>query len=201
MDGIHAYFWAGLYFVMIVIEMTYGKKITAGIRFNSMWGAVMYTNLLSVVPMFLLGWAMGDYKKFDDNSFEWNLPAITMLVVSSVVGVLIGYTGWSCRALVTATSFTLIGVINKILTILLNVGIWDKHATPFGILALMVCLGGGSLYQQSGLRSASNATIVKEPSGKSSKEVEVQPLMLGSPSKSDKSSPREEVDDVGISAA
>jgi hypothetical protein len=36
-------------------------------------------------------------------------------------GTLIGYTSWSCRSLMSATSFTLVGVINKFLTILLNV--------------------------------------------------------------------------------
>lgn len=36
--------------------------------------------------------------------------------------------------MVSATTFTLVGVINKfITTVLLNVMIWDKHSTPLGI--------------------------------------------------------------------
>lgn len=89
----------------------------------------------------------------DTADWGWTTPAIAMLVVSSIVGTLIGYTGWSCRSLVSATTFTLVGVVNKFLTILLNVFIWDKHASPLGIAALVFCLLGGSCYKQAPMRS------------------------------------------------
>ena len=186
LSGVAAYSWAILYFFMICFEMTYGKKITSGIKFNSMWGPVLYTNLLSVLPMFLLGWGMGDYSKFSnpEKSWEWSVPAITMLILSSVVGTLIGYTGWSCRSLVSATSFTLVGVINKFLTILLNVFIWDKHATPLGIVALVICLGGGSFYQQAPLRAD---RLVAEKSRDMQSAIEVQPLVGKAGAGADKS--------------
>ncbi len=117
-----------------------------------------------------------------------------MLAVSSVVGTLIGYTGWSCRSLVSATTFTLVGVINKFLTILLNVFIWDKHASPLGIAALVVCLLGGSCYRQSPMRSNATApagsglgrglggkhhaqAIADSEEGKGGIEVEAVPLV------------------------
>ena len=40
-------------------------------------------------------------------------------------------------------------------TILLNVVIWDQHATTGGILALFVCLAGGSIYEQAPMRGES----------------------------------------------
>ncbi len=64
MDGLAAYSWAILYFVTICFEMTYGKKITSGVRFASMWGPTFYTNFLSLLPMFLLGYTMGDFDTF-----------------------------------------------------------------------------------------------------------------------------------------
>lgn len=153
LEGISAYYWSILYFFMIVFEMTYGKKMTSEIDFNSSWGPVYYTNLLSSMPMLLLGITMGDYEKFHPLHFDWNIPAVSMLFFSSVVGLLIGWTGWTCRSMVTATSFTLVGVINKFLTILLNVFIWDKHASGSGILALILCLLGGSRYRQAPARN------------------------------------------------
>lgn len=162
MDGLAAYTWAILYFVTICFEMTYGKKITSGIRFNSMWGPTFYTNFLSVTPMFLLGYLMGDFKDFSAAEgtrgsesaelWKWTTAGVVMLVVSSLMGTLIGYTSWSCRSLVSATTFTLVGVINKFITILLNVFIWDKHASPLGIMALVLCLIGGSFYKQAPMR-------------------------------------------------
>jgi len=50
--------------------------------------------------------------------------------------------------MVSATSFTLVGVVNKFLTVLLNVMVWEKHSTPFGIFAVCLCLGAGFFYQQ-----------------------------------------------------
>ena len=54
--------------------------------------------------------------------------------------------------------------MNKLLTVLINVLIWDKHATPFGIAALCVCLGGGSLYQQAPLRKHSYTPLARNDS-------------------------------------
>ena len=36
------------------------------------------------------------------------------------------YTGWMCRDLISATSYTLVGVVNKFITILLNVLVWGE---------------------------------------------------------------------------
>jgi len=75
------------------------------------------------------------------------------------MGTLIGYSSWWCRGVVSATSFTLIGVINKCLTILLSVMIWGQHATPGGIFSLFVCLSGGLIYQQAPMRGESNKVV------------------------------------------
>ena len=44
--------------------------------------------------------------------------------------------------------------MNKMLTVTVNVLIWDKHASSGGIAALAVCLIGGSFYQQAPPRDA-----------------------------------------------
>lgn len=53
-----------------------------------------------------------------------------------------------CRGMVSATSYTLVGVVNKFLTVLLNVIIWDKHSSPWGLFAVCMCLLAGTFYQQ-----------------------------------------------------
>jgi GDP-mannose transporter len=86
----------------------------------------------------------------------WTLsPAgMALLLLGCIAGTGIGYSSWWCRDKVSATSFTLIGVMNKCLTILLNVMVWDKHAPPGGIASLVFCLVGGAIYQQSPMRAA-----------------------------------------------
>ena len=36
--------------------------------------------------------------------------------------------------MVSATTYTLVGVVNKFITVLLNVLIWDKHSSPIGLI-------------------------------------------------------------------
>lgn len=74
------------------------------------------------------------------------------LILGCITGTAIGYSSWWCRDKVAATTFTLIGVMNKCLTVLLNLVIWDQHAPPMGIASLFVCLIGGMLYQQAPMR-------------------------------------------------
>lgn len=58
-----------------------------------------------------------------------------------------------CRGNVSATTYTVVGVCNKAITIVLNVMIWDKHASAVGLFGLVVCLGAGLAYKQAPLRS------------------------------------------------
>ena len=53
----------------------------------------------------------------------------------------------------SATTFTLIGIGNKFFTLLLNVLIWDKHASTLGIVVVCVCLLAGVFYQQTPKRA------------------------------------------------
>jgi hypothetical protein len=84
------------------------------------------------------------------------------------------YTGWLCRGMVSATTYTLVGVVNKFLTVLLNVMVWDKHSTPFGILSVCMCLGAGSFYQQAPKREEKPKTVL--PS--SAQDVEQQKSLI-----------------------
>lgn len=42
MRGVHTYSWAMAYLFFIVVEMTYGKKITSSVKMRSQWGPVLY---------------------------------------------------------------------------------------------------------------------------------------------------------------
>ncbi|KAK2411612.1 GDP-mannose transporter GONST3 [Trifolium repens] len=70
-------------------------------------------------------------------------------------GLVIGYAlcssffGFVARKAVSATAFTVTGVVNKFLTVAINVTIWDKHASPAGLVCLLFTIVGGVLYQQS----------------------------------------------------
>ncbi len=64
--------------------------------------------------------------------------------------------------MVSATTYTLVGVVNKFLTVLLNVIVWDKHSSPVGLTAVCVCLLCGSFYQQAPRRDEARKQAEKD---------------------------------------
>jgi GDP-mannose transporter len=148
LNGIGAYTWVIIYFFLITFEMTYGKKLTSAVKMDSVWGPVLYCNLLAALPMFLLGYLNGDYEGIQTKMADIPPNGMMVLLFSCVAGTMIGYTGWLCRGMVSATTYTLVGVVNKFLTVLLNVLLWDKHSSPMGLFAVCLCLLSGTFYQQ-----------------------------------------------------
>ena len=71
--------------------------------------------------MFLIGYTKGDYHGIHTKLLALSPNGMLVIAFSCVVGTLIGYSGWLCRGKISATSFTLVGVVNKFLTVLLNV--------------------------------------------------------------------------------
>lgn len=148
LQGIGAYTWVIIYFFLITFEMTYGKKLTSSVKMDSVWGPVLYCNALAMGPMFMLGYTAGDYEGITEKLLELPSSGVLVLLFSCVTGCLIGYTGWLCRSMVSATTYTLVGVVNKFLTVLLNVLIWEKHASTLGLVSVVFCLLAGLFYQQ-----------------------------------------------------
>ncbi|XXG48561.1 hypothetical protein AAC387_Pa02g2974 [Persea americana] len=148
-----AYSWAFAYLVTITTEMVYIKHMVTNLGLNT-WGFVFYNNLLSlmIAPVF---WILtGEYKDvfaaIGANSGNWVEPgAFFGVALSCVFGLLISFFGFAARKAISATAFTVTGVVNKFLTVVINVLIWDKHATPFGLVCLLFTIIGGVLYQQS----------------------------------------------------
>ena len=84
-----------------------------------------------------------------------------MLVLSCIVGAGISYTGWWCRSLTTATTYTTLGVLCKLGTVLLNLVLWDSHASAPGLAALSVCLFAGSLYTEAPPRLLKDKSLLR----------------------------------------
>mmetsp|Transcript_33694 Transcript_33694/g.34321 ORF Transcript_33694/g.34321 Transcript_33694/m.34321 type:complete len:331 (+) Transcript_33694:103-1095(+) len=173
LEGLSAYTWVIAYFFLITFEMTYGKKLTSSVKMDSVWGPVLYCNFLACLPMFSLGYAAGDFTHAWDTLKDLPTTGILVLLFSCVTGTLIGYTGWLCRGMVSATTYTLVGVLNKFLTVLLNVILWDKHSSSTGLVAVCLCLTAGVFYQQAPMRD----DIRKDESPSSRDNESLSPLI------------------------
>jgi len=160
-QGVAAYKWPILYLCIISLEMAYGKKIIRSVDLKTLSGPVLYTNLLGLPPMFSFALMGHEFSKLHaamqaataTSKPVFNAPGMIFLFLGCIAGTGIGYSGWWCRDKVSATSFTVIGVMNKCLTILVNLLIWDQHAPMGGIASLFLCLVGGVLYRQAPMRN------------------------------------------------
>lgn len=78
--------------------------------------------------------------------------------------------------MISATSFTLTGVVNKFLTVLLNATLWNKHSSYMGMAAVCGCLMAGAFYEQAPMRNTAtpSAGAGSKKTKKKSKALSVQ---------------------------
>lgn len=65
----------------------------------------------------------------------------------------------NARKKLQATAYSVLGVVCKFATVLVNTVIWDNHASALGIFFLCICITGGVLYQQ----EMKSAVLTKQP--------------------------------------
>jgi len=130
--------------MLLAAQMTYGKWMTEKIEMTQ-WERVFYTNAFAVPPTALIFLSTGEYSQARDVVLGEN--ATLWLLASCAMGVGISYCGWKVRTVITATTFTLVGVLNKMATIAFTVVVWPQDTTLTSIAALVACILFGLLYQ------------------------------------------------------
>jgi GDP-mannose transporter len=151
-DGVRAYAWVGAYCLTLAAEMLLGKAITSQHE-ASLGASVLLTNGYALAPFLAIGAATGELSRGLDAAL-YTPHACAVLALSCALSAGIGFSSWWARDLLSATTFTVVGTVNKVLTVLINILFWNKHATPLGTAFLLVCLAGGAAYQQAPMRAA-----------------------------------------------
>ena len=152
--------WAVLYVGVLAFEMVYVKHVLSSVPMST-WTRVYYNNGLALffMPAFIL--VGHEYAEVGRAAalLQGSSRAATAVGLSCLAGIGISFTGFGLRSLITATTFTVIGVMNKLLTVLLSLMLLrrDEPASPFAILALLACIAGGTLYRQAPIRAAATA--------------------------------------------
>ena len=130
--------------------MTWGKHVTDNSDVN-LTTSVFICNLTSIVPILVL--AVLEKEHLIIREHRWlSLYAVGVLGTSCVMGTALSYLGWQMRTIMSATSFTVVGVLNKVFTVILNLVLWPDDAVWSSTVGLMFSLVGGSFYQQSTMR-------------------------------------------------
>eukprot|EP00232_Nephroselmis_pyriformis_P025649 CAMPEP_0182870660 /NCGR_PEP_ID=MMETSP0034_2-20130328/10661_1 /TAXON_ID=156128 /ORGANISM="Nephroselmis pyriformis, Strain CCMP717" /LENGTH=445 /DNA_ID=CAMNT_0025003173 /DNA_START=331 /DNA_END=1668 /DNA_ORIENTATION=+ len=165
------YFWGIMYWLFMVADQLVLKHIVDGGPKLTTWGRVYYQNALSLLPAMILSLALGEASTlatapvYGRGGAKMDLPTFMAVGASCVVGCGISFSGFLLRKYVSALSFTVIGVVNKLASVAINTLIWDKHAGMEGLGALCVCVLGATLYRQPEKKGAPGAVATPgEPS-------------------------------------
>lgn len=155
MRGLSAYGWVGAYYVAICASDVFGKHIVSGLRWQSMWGPTMYTNVLSTLPMLLFALPAGELRALAAlDAGVWTARVACLLLLSVTLSVAISFFGWRCRSRLSATSFTVLGVVNKLAAALGSALLSSRrNVSPTGTACLAGCLVVAAFYQQAPLRA------------------------------------------------
>lgn len=163
MSGVQAYTWAIIYYCFLIFSMVWGKKLLSQIELrNKLVGSVYYTNIISIPIMFSFAYLKNEQTTFLDALMNLVPVGWVYLIISCIIGTGISYAGWWCRDVTSATTYTLIGVLNKLGTIAVSLLVMEDHASWGGVASLMCCIVGGSFYRAPPLRKPAYQPVSTE---------------------------------------
>ena len=146
---VRAYSWVLCWFFVFCFDQIFIKYVVDAADVSP-WTNSFWTNAAAVVPSLGLALMQAEYK------VALNLSAIFFVSMSCLVGVAMSVSSFQLRALVSATYFTVIGTVCKILSVVINYFMWDKHASVTGLASLGFCIISALFYEQSPSRSKVN---------------------------------------------
>uniref|UniRef100_A0A383V2L7 Sugar phosphate transporter domain-containing protein n=1 Tax=Tetradesmus obliquus TaxID=3088 RepID=A0A383V2L7_TETOB len=156
-QGFHikAYTWLCVWGAFFLFEACYVKHVCDTVAMSN-WGRVYYTNFLAAMALLLVfPLCSGEHEVLRAAAFD--IPQVSVLFMSCAVGVCMSHAGYLMRSNVSATAGVVVGVVCKIGSVLINLLIWDQHASPIQLCFLAMGLMGGSLFQQAPLRTKPSA--------------------------------------------
>jgi GDP-mannose transporter len=149
--SVKAYLWVVVWYVFFCFDAIFIKHRVDTITVINNWERVFYQNTWASILLAIK--IVYDEKKLTDvvhSGDNWN--AYLFLTAGCVIGISMSYFSLTCRKILTATYFTLIGNLCKFITILISVILWKKHASWMGILCVTMSILIGMAYKQSPLR-------------------------------------------------
>eukprot|EP00898_Chlorokybus_atmophyticus_P003723 jgi/Chlat1/4351/Chrsp29S04504 len=147
--------WACLWYATFALDMVYIKHVVDTVPMHA-WGRVLYQNTLALpilLCLFLIG---GEYTTVGVASTKvYSMKAIVVVLASCICGAGLSWSAFSLRALVSATTFTVVGIVCKMATVLIAaLSLSNEVPNPAGLFGLVACILASTFYQQSPKRQS-----------------------------------------------
>lgn len=151
--SVTAYVWVFMWYLLFCFDQIYIKRVIDSVVVKSNWERVFYINFWAMLfsalyiafDTFLV---VGYQRKYHHLLKSFNAMSTGIVCSSIVAGVAMSYFSLACRTYLSATCFTVVGNVCKFITVIINIIIWDKHASVPGLCFLGICILSATLYQQ-----------------------------------------------------
>lgn len=147
---IRAYFWLAVWYVSFTAYEVVVKHMCDTVAVDN-WTRVVYTNAMAgSLLATLLPFVRAEHEVLI--AMDWT-PNVTMtLLVSCFIGIGVSHSAYVMRSSCSATLSAVVGILCKVFTVLINMLIWDKHASVVELAFLAVGLLSGAFYEQAPMR-------------------------------------------------
>lgn len=161
--------WVVLYMVMMPVDGVLIKHLIGSMGFSP-WGMVYYNNLCAALPgiFFSLVLELNSKEKWFEVLAAAAAPAAVFpIFLSCMLGISVSYFQLNVRKAISSTAFTVLGVSNKFLTVVLNHFFMESQREARSILSVILAIIGAVIFQQTvkgkGLSTAPPPKPSKEP--------------------------------------
>lgn len=160
--------WIALFMVMMPVDAVVIKQLIGSVGL-SQWGLVLYQNLVAGA----LGMACSIVLEVNSLSQKVDLVegpssnVVFPVVLSAVCGISLSYFQMSVRKVVSSTAFMVLGVANKLGSLLLNQLIMAPPGTALSSGCVVLSIFGAVLFQQ----TVKGKGISQAPTGKPSENA------------------------------
>jgi len=149
---IKGYFWIAVWYFVFVTDFVVIKHTVSKVEMTN-WGRVFYTNGLASIPLLFTA-PLLEHETVKDIKVTFFMGFTVAL--SCFLGLGMSFFSFKVRSQVTATYFAIIGNVCKVISVIINYLMWDKHASPLGLSFLGLSLVAAYFYEQAPLRDDAN---------------------------------------------
>jgi solute carrier family 35 len=147
---IRAYSWLALWYASFITYEVVVKHLCDTVHIDN-WTRVVYTNMMAGAVL-ALGLPFASAERTAIASRQWTLSDCSIVFASCLIGVGVAHSSYVMRSACSATLSAVVGIVCKIITVVINIYLWDKHASPTELFFLAIGLLAGFFYEQAPLR-------------------------------------------------
>lgn len=160
---VRAYSWLGIWYVCFTAYEVVVKHMCDTVAVDN-WTRVVYTNAMAgTLLAFAIPFVKGEHATVA--ALPWTATDTSTLLTSCLIGIGVSHSAYVMRSACSATLSAVVGILCKVLTVAINIVIWDKHASMTELAFLAIGLLSGAFYEQAALRGGRDVSDASKSAG------------------------------------